>query len=153
MSDENGHAASPDEQTAALQQAMIDQVVQSLCALAPDKTVEEIVPVVHEVLQEQFVVLRKILPDMLDPVARMQYPTMVVRMLAPDGSALEHRAAKASGDLRDADAGLRHAMALAFLLSPVARALIKLRGYDYRFQQAAHAPPNARIILPGGGPH
>lgn len=149
MSESNGQDPSPEEQMAALQQAMIEQVLQSLAVLAPDKTAEEIIPVVEQVLKEQFTVQTRILPDMLDPVARAQYPTFVVRMAGPDGSALEHRSSKANADLRDAEEGLRHVLALAFLLSPVARALIKLRGYDYRFQQAAYAPPNAKIILPG----
>jgi hypothetical protein len=100
--------------------------------------------------REQFSVLEQILPTLVDPNTLAQYPTIMVVIEGKDGKQGNIACPKRIAPNQPIDLMLNSAFTLALLQSPLVRALLRLNGYKYTFQQSntpAKSVAGPRLIL------
>lgn len=133
---------------ADLMQQVVALVAARVQAFAPHLSEEMALQLslgAHNV-QEQ--VAREIMPTLLNPNIVRDYPTIVVRIQAPNGVAGTVEAPKSLQGVQDPGLAIHWAMVVALLESPIAQATLRAYGFEVSFAQTKKQQSASGLILP-----
>ena len=153
---ENGHGGTGVMQEVEMTQAefqkmLHDNMVQEVAAaLGLYTALGEEVRVAHAqaIVKEQFVIMEQILPTLVDPDSLREFPTFIISVQGPTGNHGQLIISKTMAGQDDPGQALYTAFMTAFLSTPIARALMRIHGFNYSFAQTKTVPPQkGRIIM------
>jgi hypothetical protein len=136
------------QQAAMAFQAITGEVFGILQALAPHLSDEEALALAQSVAREQldFQQIPAVLRSMIPAEAVANKPTLHLYVSDSKGVKVEMKAPKRLEHVNDPFVAAQHAVLLAFILAPGARAVLKAFGFRYHLAQS-QTPAGGRVIL------
>jgi hypothetical protein len=100
------------------------------------------------IVQEQFQIMDEVLPTLVEPELVREYPTIIIKVVGPNGQHGSVAVPKSLTGQDDPGQGLYSAFMLALLSTPIARALLRVNGFQYTFAQSkTPVSQKGRIIM------
>ena len=126
---------SQEEFSAMLFNNMVKEVAEAL-GMYTALGVEVRTAHAHAAVQEQFQIMEKVIPTMVDSDSIRNYPTLILAIKGPTGVQGQVAASKSMAGQDDPGQALYSAFMLALLSTPIARALLRINGFEFTFSQA-----------------
>ncbi len=143
--------AKPPEPPPELVAALVMDIGTHLAGLAPlfvgDFPEAQLREVVDFMVAEQLLIGNEIMPSMTDPVQIKERPIILVEIKGPKGDIFTMQCQKQLLNCKTAHEALGQVMLLSLLLSPAARALLRMSGYTYTFKEPKGGDPGPNLIL------
>jgi len=126
---------SPEE----IFQLFTDKILQELIPVAANFAAhfpqEKLGEVAAALAHEQMTIMEQVFPSMVDPNILAKQPSLIIEIknlrTGQGGTFQVTKRQEFAGD--DPGQALFHAFFLAFMLTPSARAILRMHGYTYRF--------------------
>ncbi len=127
---------------------LVMEVVQVLHLFAPHVPEADAVRLAQIVAKEQMdqSAVPLIIQSMVDPDSIAKHPTLHLYVSDQKKGQVEMKTPKRFEQIRDLHVAAQAALALAFVLCPQARAVLRAFGFSYRFA-ASQTPAGGRIVL------